>query len=79
MLPDLVRHPSFLSFGTFLSNVQDDVFKRKSSQPEPHSQDALIYLSVCDILIVLLANAMHLSTNTSSDPEIRGKGLYNFC
>ena len=26
MLPDLVRHPSFLIFGTYLCNVRDDLF-----------------------------------------------------
>ena len=30
MLPDLVRHPSFLIFGTFLSNLRDDLFLREN-------------------------------------------------
>ena len=30
MLPDLVRHPSFLVIGTFLSNVRDDLFLREN-------------------------------------------------
>ena len=59
MLPDLVRHPTFLIFGTFLSNVPDDLFLRENKV----SLDVLIYLSVCDNLIMLQANAMPLSTN----------------
>ena len=64
MSPDLVRHPSFLIFGTFLPYVRDDLFLRENKVSlNPIQKDALIYLSVCGILIVLQANAMPLSTN----------------
>ena len=61
MLPDLVRHPSFLIVMTFFSNVRDDLFLRenKVSLNPIHRT----HLSVSDILIVLQANAMSLSTN----------------
>ena len=61
MLPDLVRHHSFLLFGTFLSNVRDDLFLRenKVSLNPIHRTHLYIYRFV----IVLLANAMPLSTN----------------
>ena len=70
MMPDLVRHPTFLIPRTFLFNVRDDFFL----QPELHSHGTLIYLSVCHILIVLHANAMRLSTNNHI---IIGKRLHS--
>ena len=64
MLPDLVRHPAFLIFGTFLSNVQEDLFLRENKVSlNPIHRTHLYIYRVCDILIVLQANAMPLSTN----------------
>ena len=63
MLPDLVRHPSFLIFKTFLSNVRDDLFLREHKVSLSSIHTTHLYLSVCHILIVLQANAMPLSTN----------------
>ena len=63
MLPDLVRHPSFLIFRTFLSNVRDDLFLRENKVSLNPIHRTHLYISVCDILILLQANAMPLSTN----------------
>ena len=47
MLPDLVRHPSFLIFGTFLSNVREDLFlslrENKASLNPIHRTHLYIY------------------------------------
>ena len=63
MLPDLVRRPSFLIFGTFLPNIRDDLFLRENKVSLNPIHRTHLYISVCDILIVLQANAMSLSTN----------------